>query len=115
MGRVLQPVDRVHLRGRRFGGAVQDRRLRVERPAGLLARRGFLRHLVSRDDLAVVDHDLHPTSCWWRRRRRESCSTAAHPYVTALAMPGAAARQTQPPRRIPGEEGIWVFVLGDMS
>jgi hypothetical protein len=30
-------------------------------------------------------------------------------------MPGAAARQTQPPRRIPGEEGIWVFVLGDMS
>ena len=35
--------------------------------------------------------------------------------MTALEMPGAAARHTQPPRRIPGEEGIWVFVLGDMS
>jgi nitric oxide reductase NorE protein len=35
--------------------------------------------------------------------------------VTALAMPGGAAPRTQAPRRIPGEEGIWVFVLGDMT
>jgi nitric oxide reductase NorE protein len=35
--------------------------------------------------------------------------------VTALAMPGGAAPRTPAPRRIPGEEGIWVFVLGDMT
>ncbi|MCU1700882.1 MAG: hypothetical protein JWR34_6945 [Mycobacterium sp.] len=39
----------------------------------------------------------------------------ARSQVTALALPGGAGPRTQAPRRVPGEDGIWVFVLGDMT
>jgi nitric oxide reductase NorE protein len=35
--------------------------------------------------------------------------------MTATTRPDAPARITTPSRRVPGEEGIWVFVLGDMT
>src|SRR6201998_4920168 len=35
--------------------------------------------------------------------------------MTLLRQPGAQDAAADPPRKIPGEEGIWVFVLGDMT
>jgi heme/copper-type cytochrome/quinol oxidase subunit 3 len=35
--------------------------------------------------------------------------------MTATTRHDAPARITPPGRRVPGEEGVWVFVLGDMT
>ena len=55
---LLQRVVRLHLRGRRAGGAVQGRRLRVERTPGVLAGGGVLRGVVPGDVLAAVDQHV---------------------------------------------------------
>lgn len=51
---LLQLLVCLHLRRRRPGRAVQDRRLRLERPVGVLVGRSPVRHVLPGDDVAVV-------------------------------------------------------------